>query len=126
MAEPAQNCAPAEYQLIDVCQALSLGGFDTLDDARAAARLEGLEAWEIWHGNRRIEQHEPMAPDQPLIASDSDVLDRLGEALRRYRHGLMRPLWADMTEADKDGWRNLAATFVMDLKKVSIRIEVER
>jgi hypothetical protein len=61
-----------------------------------------------------------------IYAPDRDVLDRLGEALRRYRHGLMRPLWADMTEADREGWRNLAATFVMDLKNVGIRIEVER
>lgn len=69
---------------------------------------------------------EPAQICAPTPDPSRDILDRLGEALRRRRHGLMRPLWADMAEADKKGWRHLASTFVVDLKKVGIRLEVER
>lgn len=58
--------------------------------------------------------HQP-----PPIGGPRDVDDRLGEALRRWRHGLIRPLWRDMTEADKEGWRNAAASW-----RVSILADV--
>lgn len=40
--------------------------------------------------------------------SDRSIGDLLGEALRRHRHGLIRPLWADMSEGEqKAAWRRL-------------------
>lgn len=60
--------------------------------------------------------HQPPPIGGP---NDRDIDDRLGEALRRWRHGLIRPLWRDMTDADKEGWRNAAASW-----RVSILADV--
>jgi hypothetical protein len=47
-----------EYHLIDLV-GTSYGGFQTLAGARQFARAEGLRAWDIFHGNDRIEYHDP-------------------------------------------------------------------
>lgn len=40
------------------------------------------------------------------MTGDRSIEDLLGEALRRHRHGLMRPLWADMPDGElKQRWR---------------------
>jgi hypothetical protein len=51
--------APNEYHLIDLAAGVSHGGFDTLAGARQSAREEGLSAWDIFHGNLRVEYHDP-------------------------------------------------------------------
>jgi hypothetical protein len=38
--------------------------------------------------------------------------DRLAEALRRLVHGLIRPLWTDMREEDREPWRIKAAALM--------------
>ena len=50
--------AAREYHLIDLV-GTSYGGFQTLAGARQVAREEGLRAWDIFHGNDRIEYHDP-------------------------------------------------------------------
>jgi hypothetical protein len=41
------------------------------------------------------------------MTEDRSIDDLLGEALRRHRHGLIRPLWADMQEGpEKQAWRD--------------------
>ena len=50
--------AAREYHLIDLA-GTSHGGFQTLAGARQFAREEGLRAWDIFHGNDRIEYHDP-------------------------------------------------------------------
>ena len=47
-----------EYHLIDLV-GISHGGFVSLAGARQFARQEGLSAWDIFHGNVRIEYHDP-------------------------------------------------------------------
>ena len=37
-----------------------------------------------------------------------DVIDCLAEALRRHQCGLIRPLWADMSEKMQAPWREYA------------------
>ena len=60
-------------------------------------------------------------------SSERSIDDRLGEALRRIRHGLMRPLWADMPGDQKDGWINLAASVRATVfKDVGLKVEIER
>ena len=49
----------SEYHLINLATGVSLGGFDTLSGARQGAREEGLAAWDIFHGNVRVEYHDP-------------------------------------------------------------------
>jgi hypothetical protein len=72
--------------------------------------------------NNATKQTQPPPNGGPEQRS---IDDRLGEALRRIRHGLMRPLWADMDEADKEGWINLAASVRATVfKDVGIRIEI--
>jgi hypothetical protein len=41
----------------------------------------------------------------PFPPDDRTINDLLGEAFYRYTNGAMRPLWADMPEAEKRRWR---------------------
>ena len=42
-----------------------------------------------------------------MSEDDIDPIDdRMGEALRRHQHGLIRPLWEDLAEGElKQAWR---------------------
>ncbi len=51
-----------EYHLINLTSGVSHGGFETLAGARQAAREKGLPAWDIFHGNFRVEYHDPHDP----------------------------------------------------------------
>ena len=51
--------AASEYHLIDLTTGVSHGGFETLTGARQSAREMGLSAWDIFHGNVRVEYHDP-------------------------------------------------------------------
>src|SRR3954467_15346533 len=51
--------AAREYHLIDLAVGVSHGGFETLAGVRQYAREEGLPAWDIFHGDERIEYHDP-------------------------------------------------------------------
>jgi len=51
----------AEYHLIDLAYGVSHGGFRSLEATRQYAREEGLIAWDIFHGNVRVEHHDPRA-----------------------------------------------------------------
>ena len=55
---PASSKA-SEYHLIDLTTGVSHGGFETLTGARQSAREKGLSAWDIFHGNVRVEYHDP-------------------------------------------------------------------
>jgi hypothetical protein len=56
---------PKEYQLVCLITGESHGGYDSLEDARAAAHLAGLASWDILRGNERIEHHDPLVSDPP-------------------------------------------------------------
>ena len=47
-----------EYHLICRMTGKSYGGFATLAGAREYVREEGLEAWDIFNGNRLVERRE--------------------------------------------------------------------
>lgn len=49
----------SEYHLIDLATGVSHGGFETLTGARQYAGDKSLLAWDIFHGNVRVEYHEP-------------------------------------------------------------------
>ena len=49
----------SEYHLIDLFAGVSHGGFETLTGARESAREKALSAWDIFHGNVRVEYHDP-------------------------------------------------------------------
>ena len=55
----------AEYHLIDLACAVSHGGFRFLEAARQYALEECLIAWDIFHGNVRVEYHDPRADRLP-------------------------------------------------------------
>jgi hypothetical protein len=55
----SKNTAADEYHLICRTTGESHGGFENLGGARQYAREEGLEAWDIFHGNLLVERHEP-------------------------------------------------------------------
>jgi hypothetical protein len=50
-----------EYHLLDLLTGVSHGGFASLEAARLVARENSLRAWQIFHGNRRVEHHDPDA-----------------------------------------------------------------
>jgi hypothetical protein len=43
--------------------------------------------------------------------TDHEIAEALGETLLRFRHGLMRPLWADRKPGDKAMWIAAARGF---------------
>jgi hypothetical protein len=45
--------------LIDLTTGVSHGGFEALTGARQSSREKGLSAWDIFHGNVRMEYHDP-------------------------------------------------------------------
>ena len=49
----------SEYHLIDLSTGVSHGGFETLTGARQYAGDKSLLAWDIFHGNVRVEYHDP-------------------------------------------------------------------
>ena len=49
----------SEHHLIDLAIGFSHGGFETLTGARQRAREKDLAAWDIFHGNVRVEYHDP-------------------------------------------------------------------
>jgi hypothetical protein len=56
----------AEYHLIDLAYGVSHGGFRSLESARRYAREEDLIAWDIFHGNLRVEYYDPRAGQLPV------------------------------------------------------------
>ena len=65
-----------------------------------------------------------MCEPAQMCAPARDVRDRLGEALRRASRGLMRPLWADMSEAEKDIWRDAADRVERVCLDVGLKLEI--
>jgi hypothetical protein len=51
-----------EYHLLDFKKGVSHGGFASLEAARAVARELGLASWQIFHGDTRVEHHDPEVP----------------------------------------------------------------
>jgi hypothetical protein len=49
----------SEYHLIDLATGVSHGGFEALSGARQFAHEKRLPAWDIFHGNLRVEYHDP-------------------------------------------------------------------
>jgi hypothetical protein len=51
--------------------------------------------------------------------------DYLGEAIRRMRYGLVRPLWADARDDVKDNWRQDADAMIRVLRDEGLSIELK-
>lgn len=49
-----------------------------------------------------------------------DIRDRIGEAVRRYVYGLVRPLWHDLPEEHREAWRREGDVLVRILGSVGI------
>lgn len=65
---------PKEYHLICLLTGESHGGYDTLEDARDAAQMTGLQSWQIFYGNRRVEHHDPFRADPPVKVQIEPIL----------------------------------------------------
>jgi hypothetical protein len=61
-----------EYHLIDLV-GISHGGFVSLAGARQFARQERLSAWDIFHGNDRIEYHDPDDRERSDVKEKQDL-----------------------------------------------------
>lgn len=56
-------------------------------------------------------------------AGSRDLADYMGEAMRRYRCGLVRPLWADMPEGEeKERWRGQGREFARSIEHVGLAV----
>ena len=64
--------AAHEYHLIDLV-GISHGGFVSLAGARQFARQEGMSAWDIFHGNVRIEYHDPDDWERSEVKAKQDL-----------------------------------------------------
>ena len=56
---PKRDSTTEEYHLIDILTGESHGGFVSLYGAREGAHEAILLAWQIFHGNNRVEHHDP-------------------------------------------------------------------
>lgn len=56
---------------------------------------------------------------------DREPRDVLGEALRRNRLGLMRPLWRELPDGLKEGWLSEADFIIARLAEAGYRIVKE-
>jgi len=63
--------AAREYHLIDLT-GISHGGFVSLAGARQFARQEALSGWDIFHGNDRIEYHDPDDRERSEVKAKQD------------------------------------------------------
>lgn len=66
---------------------------------------------------------KPHPEPAPIGAPTRDLTDRLAEFIRRFHHGLMRPLWADLPENERAYYRD-QVPFVLDLL-LSVGVKVE-
>ena len=65
------------------------------------------------------------ASRQPPPIGGRSIEDRLGEALYRWQHGLMRPLWQDMGSAEQQRWRDEGDIFRQTvMHKVGLKVEI--
>jgi hypothetical protein len=64
--------AAREYHLIDLV-GISHGGFVSLAGARQFARQEALSGWDIFHGNDRIEYHDPADRERSEVKAKQDI-----------------------------------------------------
>jgi hypothetical protein len=64
--------AAREYHLIDLV-GISHGGFVSLAGARQFARQEGLSGWDIFHGNDRVEYHDPNNRERSDVKAKQDL-----------------------------------------------------
>jgi hypothetical protein len=67
------SCKASEYHLIDLSTGVSHGGFETLAGVRQCAREKGLRAWDIFHGNVRIEYHDPVGSTLFALAKGTGI-----------------------------------------------------
>jgi len=65
--------AAREYHLVDLAVGVSHGGFETLSGARQFAREECLQAWDIFHGDVRIEYHDPHEREGADVKTIADL-----------------------------------------------------
>ena len=50
--------------------------------------------------------------------------DRFAEALRRWRHGQIRPLWADASQGLKDQWLREVFVLLRLMKSLNLRVSI--
>lgn len=50
--------------------------------------------------------------------------DRLGEASRRYLHGLVRPLWHDLPDERREPWRREGDVLANILRSVGVETRI--
>jgi hypothetical protein len=74
--------------------------------------------------NTSTAQHSEAPPNGG--AEERSIDDRLGEALRRLRYGLIRQLWAEMEDIHREYWRRSASGWrETTLKDVGLKVEIE-
>lgn len=52
--------------------------------------------------------------------------DRIAEAMRRERLGLIRPLWADWSEEDKADWLSRADHLIRNFRELGVFVAIEQ
>src|SRR3954466_11761438 len=66
---------------------ISHGGFVSLAGARQFARQEGLSAWDIFHGNDRIEYHDPDDRERSEVKASKTTHPRTTPQLKLMSSG---------------------------------------
>jgi hypothetical protein len=64
----------------------------------------------------------PVPAAVAAMAGRRPLRDQLGEGLRRQRHGLMRPLWADLDDKRRERWRKAADACIAAVRIVNLAL----
>lgn len=126
-------------------QTLTLQGTDLFTRYSDIINLPGVTS--LWVG-RALPTEPGSIPDYEVVEhvwffkgeeynSFSDVTDawtdhhrdqlqreRMAEAMRRIHHGLIRPLWRDLPDANKQSWLQLADTLIRLMRSFGLRLEL--
>lgn len=123
----------------------TLEGTDLLCQYHTAVNMPGVAA--LWVGRHRPTDDDPhhyetfeqawffgdreFATVEEAVAAwqaherEKVIRDRVGESLRRFRFGLIRPLWRDMQDADREGWMNAGDVLMRLFASFALRIDME-
>jgi len=54
--------------------------------------------------------------------SEHDLRERIAEALRRHRYGLVRPLWRDLSDNARALWRRRADAYLAVARRAGLAL----
>ena len=107
---------------IEIAIMLRLGDGRSIEISRHAYEDSDGSAVAVFLREIAASKLADAAPAARSLTAPRSLYDRVAEALRREWHGLMRPLWPDLTAADRQPWLDRAPDFCARLGTLGLAI----